>query len=60
MKHAFRLSKFSKDFYNRVDKYLDYPNWFTNPSILDYLYFGVDSAKKTFFEILKLISKKSK
>lgn len=60
MKHAFRLSKFSKNFYNRVDKYLDYPNWFTNPSILDYLYFGVDSAKKTFFKLLKLISKKIK
>ena len=59
MKHAFRLSKFSKDFYNRVDKYLDYPNWFTNPSILDYLYFGVDFPKKTFFKLLKLISKRN-
>ena len=58
MKHSFRLSKFSKEFYNRVDKYLDYPNWFTNPTILDYLYFGVDFAKKTSIKLLKLISKK--
>lgn len=59
MKHAFRLSKFSKDFYNRVDEFLDYPTWFTNPSILDYLYFGVDFTKKTFSELLKLICRKN-
>jgi hypothetical protein len=56
MKHVFRLSKSSKDFYNRVEKYLEYPNWFIKPSFIDYLYFGLDFTKKAF---LKLVSKKN-
>ena len=50
MKHAFRLSKFSIDFYNRIDKYLKYPDWSMKPSVFDYLYFGVYSAKTIFLK----------
>ena len=56
MKHVFRISKSSKDFYNRVEKYLEYPNWFIKPSFIDYLYFGLDFTKKAF---LRLVSKRN-
>ena len=56
MKHVFRLSKSSKDFYNRVEKYLEYPSWFVKPSFIDHSYFGLDFAKKAF---LRLTSKRN-
>ena len=56
MKHVFRLSKSSKDFYNRVEKHLEYPSWFVKPSFIDHSYFGLDFAKKAF---LRLTSKRN-
>ena len=55
MKHQFKLSILSKNFYFACEKYLNYPKWSTHPSILSKIYFYFYNFYNFFYKLLKKI-----